>query len=61
MFFGSDRGGKTAAILRSFVTSCELVKIDPFAWFHDVLLRIANHPVNRLDELLPHRWSPVRA
>ncbi len=55
-FFGSDNGGKTAAVLRSFVTSCELVKIDPFAWFKDVLGRIADHPIKRLDELLPHRW-----
>lgn len=58
-FFGSDRGGKTAAVLRSFVASCELVKVDPFAWFHDVLSRIAGHPITRLDELLPHRWSPA--
>ena len=56
-FFGSDRGGRTAAILRSFVASCELVKVDPFAWFHDVLSRIAAHPVTRLEELLPHRWA----
>jgi transposase len=33
------------------------VKIDPFAWFRDVLGRIADHPVHRLDELLPHRWA----
>jgi transposase len=59
MFFGSDRGGRTAAVLRSFITSCELVKIDPFAWFRDVLARIADHPVTKLDELLPHRWIPV--
>ena len=56
-FFGSDNGGKTAAVLRSFVTSCELVKIDPFTWFRDVLGRIADHPVKRLEELLPHRWA----
>jgi len=36
-FFGSDNGGQTAAVLRRFVTSCELVKIDPFAWFRDVI------------------------
>ena len=42
-FFGSDNGGKTAAVLRSFISSCELVKIDPFAWFRDVLGRIAAH------------------
>ena len=56
-FFGSDRGGKTAAVLRSFVTSCELVKLDPFAWFRDVLSRIADCPMSKLDELLPHRWA----
>jgi transposase len=56
-FFGSDNGGKTAAVLRSFVTSCQLAKVDPFAWFRDVLGRIADHPVKRLDELLPHRWA----
>ncbi len=56
-FFGSDNGGKTAAVLRSFVTSCELVKIDSFAWFKDVLGRIADPPIQRLDELLPHRWA----
>ncbi len=56
-FFGSDNGGKTAAVLRSFVTSCELAKVDPFAWFRDVLGRISDHPVKRLDELLPHRWA----
>jgi hypothetical protein len=55
-FFGDDNGGKTAAVLRSFVTSCELAKIDPFAWFRDVLSRIANYPVKWLSELLPHRW-----
>jgi transposase len=58
-FFGSDTGGKTAAVLRSFITSCELLKIDPFVWFRDVLSRIANHPVKRLEELLPHRWAPT--
>jgi transposase len=56
-FFGSDNGGKTAAVLRSFISTCELVKVDPFAWFRDVLVRIAEHPMSRLDELLPHRWA----
>lgn len=60
-FFGSDRGGKTAAVLRSFVTSCELVKVDPFAWFRDVLSRIAEHSITKLDELLPHCWAAADA
>lgn len=56
-FFGSDNGGKTAAVLRTFVASCERVKIDPCVWFRDVLTRIASYPVNQLDQLLPHNWA----
>jgi transposase len=60
MFFGSDAGGNTAAVLRSFVASCQRVKVDPFAWFKDVLSRIPTHPINRIAELLPHNWNPAR-
>jgi transposase len=61
MFVGSDRGGKTMAVLRSFVGSCELAKVDPFAWFKDVLSRIGQHSIQRLEELLPHRWIPTQS
>jgi transposase len=57
LFVGSDRGGKTMAIPRSFVGSCEMVKVDPFAWFQDVLSRIGEQSMQALDELLPHRWA----
>jgi transposase len=60
-FFGSDAGGRTAAVLRSFVASCERVKVDPFVWFKDVLSRIAGHPINRIAELLPHNWTASQA
>lgn len=57
-FFGSDNGGKTAAVLLSFVAMCKRNAVEPFAWFRDVLSRIATHPVHRLAELLPHNWKP---
>jgi transposase len=61
IFFGSDEGGKTAAVLRSCVASCQRAGIDPFAWLKDVLSRIAAHPITRLAELLPHNWAPAQA
>ena len=60
LFFGSDVGGRTAAVLRSFVASCQRAGVDPFAWFKDVLGRIATHPVNRVTELLPHNWAAAK-
>ena len=56
-FFGSDNGGKTAAVLRSFVASCKRCGVEPFAWFHDVLSRIPSHSITRLGEFIPHNWS----
>jgi hypothetical protein len=61
MFFGSDCGGRTAAVLRSFVASGELNRIDPFVRFHEVLRRIATHSIQQLDELLPHAWAAACA
>jgi transposase len=61
LFVGSDRGGQTMAILRSFVGSCEMVKVDPFAWFQDVLSRMGEQSMQALDELLPHRWAARQA
>jgi transposase len=61
IFFGSDDGGKTAAVLRSFVASCQRVGVDPFVWLKDILSRIAEHPITRLAELLPHNWAPVQS
>jgi transposase len=61
MFFGSDEGGRTAAVLRSFVASWQRAGVDPFAWFKDVLGRIGNHPIRKLAELLPYNWTAAQA
>jgi len=57
LFAGSDNGGRTAAILFSIIASCQRHDVEPFAYLKDVLTRIAAHPHNRLDELLPGRWQ----
>ncbi|MFM2281820.1 MAG: hypothetical protein RLZZ444_4051, partial [Pseudomonadota bacterium] len=56
LFCGSDRGGQRAAVLYSLIQTARLNDVDPQAWLADVLARIADHPINRLDELLPWNW-----
>ena len=58
-FFGSDNGGQTAAVLRSFIATCKRNGVEPFAWFRDVLSRISAHPTTRVSELLPHNWKTL--
>jgi transposase len=57
LFAGSDTGGDRAAVVYSLVETCKLNGIDPEAYLCDVLTRIADHPINRIDELLPWHWA----
>jgi transposase len=61
MFFGSDHGGRTAAVLTSLIATAKRLGIDPFAYLRDVFARISSHPMNRLAELLPDQWRTARA
>jgi hypothetical protein len=40
----------------SLIGTAKLGNVDPQPWLADVLARIADHPVSRLDELLPWNW-----
>lgn len=60
LFCGSDRGGQRAAILYTLIQTARLNDVDPQAWLANILARIADHPVNRLDELLPWNWQAQR-
>lgn len=60
-FMGSDAGGERAAVLYTLLQSAKLNGVDPEAWLTDVLTRIADHPVQRLAELLPWNWSQERS
>jgi len=57
MFLGSDKGGRTAAVLTSLIATCKRLHVDPFAYLRDLFARISDHPQNRLAELLPHLWK----
>jgi transposase len=55
MFAGSDVGGERAAALYSLVGTAKLNGIDPEAYLRELLTRISDHPINRIEELLP--WN----
>ena len=59
LFCGSDRGGERAAVMYSLIVTAKMNDIDPQAWLADVLARIAGHPVQKLDELLPWSWRKL--
>ncbi len=61
LFAGSDNGGRTAATLCSFIASCQLHEIDPFAYLRDVLTRISACPINEVDQFMPDNWRTPRA
>jgi transposase len=58
LFAGSDTGGRRATILYTLIETARLNDTDPQAWLADVIARIADHPINRIDELLPWTWKP---
>jgi len=55
LFAGSDAGGERAAAIYSLLGTAKLNGIDPEAYLREVLTRIADHPINRIEELLP--WN----
>ena len=59
LFCGSDRGGQRAAVMYSLIVTAKLSGVDPQAWLADVLARIADHPAQKLDELMPWNWRPA--
>ena len=59
LFAGSLRAGQRAAAVMSLIQSAKLNGHDPHAYLKDVMNKLPTWPNSRIEELLPHRWTPA--
>jgi len=58
LFMGSEGGGKAAAIAYTLIETARMNNVNPEAWLTWVLTHIADHKINRIEELAPWNWQP---
>ena len=61
LFAGADTGAETLARAMTVIETAKMNGLDPQAYLTDILGRINDHKINRLDELLPWNWAPIAA
>jgi transposase len=61
LFAGADTGAETLARAMTLIETAKMNGLDPQAYLTDILGRIHDHKINRLDELLPWNWLPTTA
>lgn len=59
LFAGSEAGAETLARAMTLIESAKMNGLDPQAYITDLLNRIHDHKINRIDELLPWNWAPL--
>lgn len=59
LFAGSDTGAETLARAMTIIETAKMNGLDPQAYLTDVIARISDHKINRIDELLPWNWTPL--
>jgi transposase len=57
LFFGNERAARRFMVLYSLIATCERHDVNPEVYLADVLIRLQDHPRDRVAELLPHRWK----
>ncbi len=61
LFAGANTGAETLASAMTIIETAKMNGIDPQAYLADLLDRIHDHKINRIDELLPWNWTPAAA
>jgi transposase len=57
LFAGSHEAAKRSGMLYSLLGTCKMHGVEPYGWLKEVLQRIADHPINKIHHLLPHRYK----
>ena len=57
LFFGNDKAARRFMVLYSLIATCDRHDVNPEAYLADVLIRLQDHPSDRVADLLPHRWK----
>ena len=60
LFIGHPKAGQRSAIIYTIIENCQMAGINPVEYLIDVLPRIADHPKNRISELLPRQWAEAK-
>lgn len=60
LFAGSHDAAQRAAIFYSLFACCKMNEVEPLEWMTDVMQRLPEHPINRIEELLPHIWKEIK-
>ena len=58
LFAGSHEAAQRGAMFYSFFACCKMHDLNPLDWLTDVMQRLPDHPINKIEELLPHLWTP---
>ena len=61
LFVGADTGAETLARAMTIMETAKVNGLDPQAYLTDILGRIEDHKINRVDALLPGNWAPLTA
>jgi hypothetical protein len=57
LFAGSHDAAQRAAMIYSLIATCKKNNVEPSEWLTDILTRIQDHPINKIEKLLPGNWK----
>jgi transposase len=58
LFAGNDKAAQRAAMFYSLLATCKNHNVNPYDWLKDVLARVNDYPMKKIEDLLPQNWKP---